>query len=47
MEKFIWVKVESNLKKDQQYEVFEKGEKIIDSYTNEVIGNVETSVSKN
>lgn len=33
-------------KKGQQYEVFEKGEKIIDSYTNEVIGNVETSVSK-
>jgi len=30
-------------KKGQQYEVFEKGEKIIDSYTNEVIGNVETS----
>ena len=33
-------------KKGQQYEVFEKGEKIIDSYTNEVIWNVETSVSK-
>ena len=33
-------------KNGQQYEVFEKGEKIIDSYTNEVIGNVETSVSK-
>ncbi len=33
-------------KKGQQYEVFEKGEKIIDTYTNEVIGNVETSVSK-
>ena len=33
-------------KKGQQYEVFEKGEKIIDSYTNEVIGNVETSVGK-
>ena len=33
-------------KKGQQYEVFEKGEKIIDSYTNEVIGSVETSVSK-
>ena len=31
-------------KKGQQYEVFEKGDKIIDSYTNEVIGNVETSV---
>jgi hypothetical protein len=30
--------------KGQQYEVFEKGEKIIDSYTNEVIGNVETSI---
>ena len=27
-----------------QYELFEKGEKIIDSYTNEVIGNVETSL---
>ena len=33
-------------KKGQKYEVYEKGEKIIDSYTNEVIGNVETSVGK-
>ena len=31
-------------KKGQQYEVFEKGDKIIDSYTNEVIGNIETSL---
>lgn len=36
----------NQFKKGQQYEVFEKGEKIIDTYTNEVIGNVETSVSK-
>ena len=36
----------NQFKKGQKYEVFEKGEKIIDSYTNEVIGNVETSVSK-
>ena len=36
----------NQFKKGQQYEVFEKGEKIIDTYTNEVIGNVETLVSK-
>ena len=30
--------------KGEKYEIFQKGEKIIDSYTNEVIGNVETSI---
>ena len=34
----------SQFQKADQYELFEKGEKIIDSYTNEVIGNVETSL---
>ena len=33
-------------KKGQKYQVLEKGEKIIDSYTNEVIGNVETTLGK-
>ncbi|WP_415303427.1 CsgG/HfaB family protein [Candidatus Pelagibacter sp. Uisw_090] len=32
----------NQFQKSDQYELFEKGEKIIDSYTNEVIGNVET-----
>ena len=30
--------------KGEKYEIFQKGEKIIDSYTNEVIGSVETSI---
>jgi hypothetical protein len=34
----------NQFQKADQYELFEKGEKIIDSYTNEVIGNVETSL---
>ena len=34
----------NQFQKSDQYELFEKGEKIIDSYTNEVIGNVETSL---
>ncbi len=32
--------------KHLKYQVLEKGEKIIDSYTNEVIGNVETTLGK-
>ena len=34
----------SQFTKGEKYEIFQKGEKIIDSYTNEVIGNVETSI---
>ena len=34
----------NQFQKSDKYELFEKGEKIIDSYTNEVIGNVETSL---
>ena len=34
----------SQFTKGDKYEIFQKGEKIIDSYTNEVIGNVETSI---
>ena len=34
----------NQFQKSDQYELFEKGEKIIDSYTNEVIGSVETSL---
>ena len=34
----------NQFKKSDQYELFEKGEKIIDTYTNEVIGTVETSL---
>ena len=45
----------NQFKKDSFYNVYEKGEKIVDSYTNEVLGNVEdykgkikiTSVTKN
>lgn len=33
----------NQFKTDDKYEIFEKGEKIIDSYTKEVLGNVETS----
>ncbi len=33
-------------KKDSIYDVYEKGEKIIDSYTNEVLGNVENYKGK-
>ena len=35
-----------SIKKGDEYELFAKGEKIIDSYTNEVIGNVEDYVGK-
>jgi hypothetical protein len=34
----------NQFKKSDKYELFEKGEKIIDTYTNEVIGTVETSL---
>ncbi len=34
----------NQFQKSDKYELFEKGEKIIDSYTNEIIGNVETSL---
>ena len=34
----------SQFTKGDKYEIFQKGEKIIDSYTNEVIGNAETSI---
>lgn len=36
----------NQFKKDDTYEIFEKGEKIIDSYTKEVLGNVETLKGK-
>ena len=36
----------NQFKKDDDYEVFEKGEKIIDTYTKEVLGNVETLKGK-
>ena len=36
----------SLVKKGDSYEVFAKGEKIVDSYTNEVIGNVEDYLGK-
>tara|TARA_B100000965_G_scaffold69928_1_gene55138 strand:- start:4564 stop:6174 length:1611 start_codon:yes stop_codon:yes gene_type:complete len=36
----------SSIKKGDEFELFAKGEKIIDSYTNEVIGNVEDYIGK-
>ncbi len=36
----------NQFKKGDSYELYEKGDKIIDSYTNEAIGNVETYLGK-